>query len=94
MGAHYIGLIRVKDERAWTAYLAKVGKTISDHGGKVLFRGDRVAVLAGASNFERVVVLQFTDLASAQQWHDSADYQALVATRDAGAEVTLTLYQT
>ncbi len=46
------------------------------------------------SDGERVVVAEFSDLDALLRWHDSAEYQALIALREAGAEVVLTAYRT
>jgi uncharacterized protein (DUF1330 family) len=93
MAAYVIGHIRVKDERSWERYRAQVGATITAHGGDVVTRGKSVRVLNGQSIGDNVVILRFADIAAANHWHDSPSYQALVALRDQGADVTLTLYE-
>jgi uncharacterized protein (DUF1330 family) len=89
---YYLGLIHVINNDAWQQYLSLVGATIELYGGRVLFRGEQRAVMAGASTHERVVTLVFADEVSARLWHDSAEYQALIPLRDRGASVTLVLY--
>ena len=54
----------------------------------------KVRDLARQAHGERVVVAEFADIEALMRWHDSAEYQALVALREAGAEVVLTAYQT
>jgi uncharacterized protein (DUF1330 family) len=39
------------------------------------------------------VVAEFADMTALRAWHDSPEYQALIALRDAGAEVVLTAYE-
>ncbi len=94
MRAFIVGTIRVTDPAAWQKYVERVGATFAPHGGHVLLRGAKVRGLAGESHGERVVVAEFADLDALQRWHDSPDYQSLIALRDAGAEVVLTAYQT
>jgi uncharacterized protein (DUF1330 family) len=83
----------VKDAIAWEEYRSRVGVTIAQYGGEVLFRGAIAGTFSGRTDHDNVVALKFDDLAAAKRWHDSADYQALIALRDQGAEVSLLLYQ-
>ena len=94
MPAFIVGTIRVTDRAAWQRYVDRVGATFAPHGGRVLLRAAKAHDLAGNAHGERVVVAEFADLAALQRWHASPEYQALIALRDAGAEVVLTAYQT
>lgn len=93
MAAFCIGRIKVKDSAAWDAYRSRVGATIAQYGGEVLFRGAAAGSFSGNVDHDKVVALRFDDLAAAQRWHDSIEYQDLIALRDQGAEVSLLLYQ-
>ena len=96
-GACYVGMIRVRDDACWQESVARVGGTVSVYGGTILFRGMHEQIMAGEKftgvmPMERVVMLQFSDAASARRWHDSAEYQQLIPLRDRAADVTLILY--
>ncbi len=93
MAALCVGHIRVKDPEIWEAYRSAVGATIAQYGGELLFRGLRRQDFSGAAPGEKVVALRFADLGAARRWHDSPEYQALIPVRDAGADVTLVLYE-
>jgi uncharacterized protein (DUF1330 family) len=93
MPAYLIGTIRVTDPDAWQRYVDRVGATFVPFGGRILFRAAKAASLGRDAHGERIVVVEFADMASLERWHGSAEYQALVALRDAGAEVVLTAYQ-
>jgi uncharacterized protein (DUF1330 family) len=93
MGAICVGHIRVKDAQAWGKYRSQVGATITQYGGELLFRGSWRRNFSGDTLGERVVALRFADLAAANRWHDSPEYQALIPLRDAGADVTLELFE-
>lgn len=93
MPAYVVGTIGVVAPAQWQAYVERVGSTFGAHGGRVMFRGAAVDALAGMPHGDRVVVIEFPDAAAARRWHGSAEYQALVALRDAGADVVLTLYE-
>jgi uncharacterized protein (DUF1330 family) len=91
--AFLVGTIRVTDPARWQQYVEQVGDTFSPHGGRVLLRGVKAGDLARVSHGERVVVVEFPDMPALMRWHDSPEYQALVALREAGAEVVLTAYK-
>jgi len=93
VAAYCIGRIKVKDIVAWEAYRSQVGATIAQHGGEVMFRGAMAGTFGGSADHDKVVALKFADIAAAKRWHDSAEYQALIALRDLGADVSLLLYQ-
>ena len=94
MPAFIVGTIRVTDAEAWQGYVQRVGATFAPHGGRVLLRGAVARELAGQPHGDRVVVAEFADLDALMRWHESPEYQSLIALRDAGAEVVLTAYQT
>ncbi len=94
MPAFIVGTIAVRDPQQWQAYVERVGATFAPHGGRVLLRGVKAAALSGAAHGEKVVVAEFPDLAALQRWYHSPEYQALIALREAGAEVVLTAYET
>ncbi len=93
MAAYCVGRIRVKDAVLWEQYRGRVGATIVQYGGEILFRGSMRQPLSGEAGHDSVVALRFADLDAAKRWHDSPEYQALVPLRDSGADVTLTLYE-
>ncbi|MBL8519840.1 MAG: DUF1330 domain-containing protein [Betaproteobacteria bacterium] len=93
MAALCVGHIRVKDAGPWEAYRARVGATIAQYGGELLFRGQWRQNFSGTALGEKVVALRFASLEAARRWHESPEYQALVPLRDAGADVTLELFE-
>ncbi len=93
MPAYLIGTIRVTDPVTWQRYVERVGATFPLHDGQVLFRGVKAIELNQSAHGERVVVARFESLAALGAWYDSPEYQALIALRDAGADVVLTAYE-
>ena len=93
MPAFCVGQIHVRDVAAWEEYCDRVGNTIKQYGGEVLFRGQRERIFSGNMLHDKVVVLRFEDIVAANRWHDSPDYQSLISIRDQGADVTLVLYE-
>ena len=93
MPAICIGQIHVKDAEAWKQYRSRVGATIAQYGGELLFRGQQQRLLSGEMSHESMVALRFENIDAANRWHDSTEYQALVPIRDRAADVTLILYE-
>jgi len=94
MPAYLVGTIRITDDSRWQQYVKRVGATFTAQGGKVLFRAVSAAQLNGQAHGDRIVVAEFADLQALKRWHDSAEYQDLIALREAGADVVLTAYET
>ena len=93
MAAICVGHIRVKNAEAWAQYQSRVGATIAQYGGELLFRGEQQRLFSGAMSHEKVVALQFENIDAANRWHDSPEYQALIPIRERAADVTLVLYK-
>lgn len=93
MPAYLIGHINVRDAERWAQYRSRVPATITRWGGELLFRGRLADTLSGEQPYAETVVLRFPDLASIDGWHRSAEYQALIPIRQAGADVMLGSYE-
>ncbi len=91
--AYVIGHITVKNTGKWTEYRDQVPATLEPWGAKLVFRGKRVAVLAGEHPHSDIVVIRFPDKEAAYNWHSSPAYQALIPLRQQAAEVVLISYE-
>jgi len=94
MSAFIIGHIRVRDSDAWERYRSKVGDTVEQWDGEIVFRGHRSIVFSGEPPADQVVVIRFSSTAAARRWHDSPEYQSLITLRQKAADVDLVLYET
>ena len=94
MSAYLIGHITVKDEGLWRQYVAGVQESLSPFVTTIIFRGELSAVLAGKHEHERVVVIEFPDQTSLNEWFHSEKYQSLIPLRDQSADVEITTYTT
>lgn len=92
MAAYVIGNITIKDQAKWVEYRDQVPDTLVPWNGEIVLRGNHATVLDGEYPHTDTVVLRFPDMASAQQWHNSPAYQALVPLRRQAAEVDLVSY--
>ena len=91
--AFVIGHITVKDAAKWAEYRGQVPATLAPWGGELVFRGRRVAVLAGEHAHSDTVGIRFPDIESVRGWFASPAYQALIPLRQGAAEVDLVCYE-
>ena len=93
MAVYLIGQIKVKNPQLWQKYVAGVSESLLAFDAQVIFRGKRRDVLAGENPYELVVVIEFVDYQTLDQWFYSEQYQALIPLRDKAAKVTITTYE-
>ena len=86
MAAYLIGQIKINDLETFKKYQADVPATIEKYGGKYLVRGGDITPKEGGWIPERVVVLEFPDMAALNTWYDSDDYQAIIGFRTSAAD--------
>ncbi|PWC31119.1 DUF1330 domain-containing protein [Azospirillum sp. TSO35-2] len=84
MPAYIIADVRVTDPVAYELYKSLTPNAIAKNGGRFLSRGGETAVLEGGWQPNRIVILEFPDMASARAFYDSPEYrEAREARRDA-----------
>ena len=91
MAAYVIAQVKVKDPEKLAAYSQAAGPTVAEFGGKLIVRAPALEVLSGDVDYDRCVIMEFGDAASARAWYNSEAYQALVPLRSQGADVVFTL---
>ena len=87
--AYLVGHITVKDAEKWSDYRNQVPATLAPWSAEIVFRGKRVAVLAGEHPHGDIVVIRFPDKESIANWHSSPAYQRLIPLREQAAEMVL-----
>ena len=92
MAVYLVGHISVKNYELWQQYVAGVQESLTHFDSKVLFRGQLVEVLTGLHDYDTVVVIEFADQATMDQWYRSKHYQALIPIRDKAADVSIMSY--
>lgn len=91
--AYIVGHIRVKDNEKWNEYRTRVPATLKPWGADLVFRGRKLAILAGEHSHSDVVVIGFPDKEAVNSWHSSAAYQSLIPLREQAAEMILLSYE-
>jgi uncharacterized protein (DUF1330 family) len=91
--AYVVGHITVKNAEKWDEYRTRVPATLEPWGAELVFRGKKVAALAGGHSHSGIVVIRFPDKDVVNRWHSSAAYQALIPLREEAAEMVLLSYE-
>jgi uncharacterized protein (DUF1330 family) len=85
MTAYYIGEHSITDAEAFDLYLSKVIPMIERAGGRYLTKPGSQEILEGDWKPNRVVIIEFPDLAAAKSWYESREYRPLIALRQKAA---------
>jgi uncharacterized protein (DUF1330 family) len=93
MAAYLVGHITVKDNGLWQKYVAGVQESLSHFDSRIIFRGQLVEILAGQHEHDLVVVIEFADQSTLNNWYASEKYQSLIPLRDKAANVVITTYK-
>jgi uncharacterized protein (DUF1330 family) len=89
MPAYTIANVTVTDQTAYDGYRAHTLATVEKYGGKFLVRGGAAEKVEGTWQPQRMVILQFADMATAKQWYHSPEYQAIIGGRHKGAQTDM-----
>ena len=82
MSAFVVIHASVKDADKFQQYGAAAGPTVKAHNGELVSAGHLKTVLHGEETRERCVILKFDDVAAAEGWYNSAEYQAVIPLRN------------
>jgi len=91
MVAHVVVQAKVKNPGRLKEYARAAGETIVAHGGGFSVRASVLEDMAGKSDYDRFVLIEFPDADSARGWYQSDEYQALIPIREEAADMTITL---
>ena len=89
MAAYLIANLQVHDPAAFAEYGALVAPMIAARGGRYLVRGGAVTPAEGTPALNRVVVVEYPDMATARAFYDSPEYAPLIALRQRAATGTV-----
>ena len=89
---YLIGHITVTNPEAYKEYVERDTPIVEAHGGRFVIRGGRSQTVEGEAN-ERHVVVEFPSYEAARGFYESAEYQEVMAIRQANAESTMILVE-
>lgn len=81
MPAYVVADIVVNDDKGYEAYKSGVAETVAKFGGRFLVRGGEAKSFEGGWQPQRLVIIEFPDMATLEAWYRSADYAPLLALR-------------
>jgi len=81
MAAYFIGEHKITDPAKYAEYLRRVVPMIERFGGRYLTQVGTHKVLEGDWQPNRVVVIEFPDMAALDAWYHLPEYQPLIALR-------------
>jgi len=82
MPAYLIAEHIITDPAKFEEYRTKAAPMIAKHGGRYLTKGGTHKLPEGGHwQPERVVIIEFPDMASLNRWYESEEYQPLIALR-------------
>jgi uncharacterized protein (DUF1330 family) len=90
MAAYIYASVEVVDPVAYEEYRRQVPAVIAAYGGRYLVRGGKAEALEGDAPANRLVILEFPDMARLRAFYDSPEYRPLLAIRKRAARSTLT----
>lgn len=88
MGVFIFADINVHNIEAYEHYLAKVPRLIARHSGHYRVRGGNYSSLEGDWEPNRIILVQFPGLESAEAFYNNPDYQELMKIRHFNARPT------
>ena len=84
MPAYVIAEHIITDPARFEEYRTAVGPMMAKYGGRYLTKvGTHKMPEGGHWSPERVVIIEFPDIAAVDAWYNSAEYQPLIALRKA-----------
>lgn len=86
MAAYLIANLTVRDAQKFESYRQAVPAVIAAFGGRYLVRGGAVEPKEGTPGLNRVVILEFPDMAAARAFYHGDEYAPLLALRLAAAD--------
>ena len=89
MSAYIIADVTVTDEAQMKVYREWSTRAMQEFGAEVLVRGGRVEPLEGDWEPQRVVVLKFKDIATAQAYYHSETYTHARTLREGAGSIRM-----
>jgi uncharacterized protein (DUF1330 family) len=88
MAAYLVVQHTITDPGKFEEYRTKVGPLIAKHGGRYLTKGGSHKLLETARRPpDRVVIIEFPDMAALNAWYSSPEYQPLIALRQSAVDM-------
>lgn len=91
MSAYVIVQVNITDPAKYEEYKPLAEESLAKHGGKYLVRGGTAEDVEGQRAYERIVLLEFEDVARAKAWYRSPEYVKARVAREGGSTGVFTV---
>ena len=91
MSVYAIAQLWIHDPVAYGRYVSRFMEIFKKYKGRVLVADENPAIVEGAWDGNKVVVVSFPDEASFREWAESPDYLEIAEDRKAGAKSVIVL---
>jgi uncharacterized protein (DUF1330 family) len=89
MSAYLVAEVTITNEEQMKAYREWSSRAMQEFGAEVLVRGGKVLPLEGGWEPQRVVVLRFADLATANAYYHSETYTRAREVREGAGSIRM-----
>lgn len=89
MSAYIVAEVTITNEEQMKAYREWSTRAMQEFSAEVLVRGGRVVPLEGEWNPQRVVVLRFPDIATAEAYYHSGTYTHARQVREGAGSIRM-----
>ena len=86
MVAYVIADITVTDPERYKDYTSQTPATVEKFGGQFVVRGGDVTIMGGDWKPNRLVIIEFPNMATLKKWYKSKDYQKIAKIREEASE--------
>ena len=93
MPTYLSAIVTVKNPEKLKAYISKVPETMAPFNAKLVCRGKVQKTLSGEGNHQIEAIFEFASPEVIDQWYQSPEYQALIPTREEGANMTISILE-
>ena len=93
MSAYVIANIKVTNPERYAQYIQLTPGSILPFGGRFIVRGGRAEKLEGATEANRIVVLEFDSYERAKDWYESEGYRHARELRQSASVSSLLLVE-
>ena len=93
MPAYVIVDVTIRDQQDYENYKKLTPATVSAFDGRFVVRGGETFILEGAWDPERIVVLEFPDVARAKEWWNSPIYTEAKEIRQRSARTNMIIVE-
>lgn len=92
MSAYWIAHVTIHNMEKYKEYMAIAPLAFEKYGAKFLARGGKFTCLEG-TKYERHIIIEFSDLATAQACYHSEEYSKARAARENCADVMISIVE-